>query len=1195
MSRLLTTASYAVFLAVTCTSLYAESPPARPDTAWHHDLYLDGGGYWKARVWVTVRNRSPLERKGYPLPLTVGSAPNALPLAGERAEGVRVCKPDGTELRFGIWSPDGLPIAAGPIPPHSRLVIPIDVAPSQTAHYYVYFDNPDAGKLPDYLPDRPVILNGDLERGDGRTPLGWIHDRPAPGYRVEWTTETARSGRHSLKTSASPEAKPSWTATRQNNIRVVGGATYRFEGWVKARDVKGNAGWYIHVGNAANPMLMGPVLSAGGGTYDWKRVEFTFTAPPEADRVSVGTVLRGSGTAWFDDARLEQLTAGPFDIQVAAVERLILREPPRHLVWPYGDPRLSSHDIRGVVHIMNTEDAPQSGIAAVETTLIERRLKGNWNRNLTTVLVQDRHVPSQILGNLLLFENESPPRSIVRADVYLSTAQGTPDSPENPGPGLTEEIARADLVKNGSFETGSPLPDHWTTTGNDGFVSYALETGDHLSTGGRSARIAVRPGAPDKWRGWTQRIRVMPGRSYLVAARVRCQDVPDDVRIHVHLRTEDGRLAGPAAIQNIGPPIKGTTDWQQLSGVVTTPPGAAFLEVHLTTNTTGTIWYDDVHVIEVQHGRIVRFEGAPVRTERGIVAWQVPAIVKVFPEDAAPSAPHSAWIAAARNEREPLQLAVRSARHLKGVQIALETPVGPGSHRIPDAEIGVVRYVPVDFPSQYYVSHEPAWIRHRPRGNPGCDGWPGLWPDPIEPRATLDLEPNTTRSIWITFTIPHDVPPGDYHGKVRLLHESEPEHPLLEVPFTLHVWDFELPEETHIAAIYDIRFGPGGKHWGFRFEELYRKVTALMARRRLCPDRIWPDPEFHLQAGEIVVDFEQYDRAAREYFERYRFPVSYAPRIFYSFGWGFPPKPLFGVQPYPGAPPFEGIDRGQLLPEYKELYQTMLRRFWQHAQQEGWADRLVLYVSDEPLDRLKEIRDQLQAVCKMIHEVDGSIPIYSSTWHFVPDWEGHLNIWGLGHDGRVPPEQLAKIRAGGARIWFTTDGQMCLDTPYAAVERLLPHYCFKYDVEAYEFWGCTWFTYDPWSYGWHAYIDQSMEPGRSHWIRYPNGDGYLLYPGKPIGHDGVVTSVRFEQASEGVEDYEYLYMLRELVGAAREAGRDDLANLGEKALEQAMDLVEIPNAGGRYSTKILPDPERLYRIRKQLGDVIEQLKRSLSP
>ena len=135
-------------------------------------------------------------------------------------------------------------------------------------------------------------------------------------------------------------------------------------------------------------------------------------------------------------------------------------------------------------------------------------------------------------------------------------------------------------------------------------------------------------------------------------------------------------------------------------------------------------------------------------------------------------------------------------------------------------------------------------------------------------------------------------------------------------------------------------------------------------------------------------------------------------------------------------------------PEYKKAYQSCLKLFWDHVKQKGWDQRFVLHISDEPFHGEAAIRQQMKALCAMIHEVDPKIPIYASTWQHVPEWKGFLNIWGLGHYGSVPVEKMTQLRARGDRLWFTTDGQMCIDTPYCAVKRLLPHYCFQYEILA---------------------------------------------------------------------------------------------------------------------------------------------------
>jgi hypothetical protein len=94
-------------------------------------------------------------------------------------------------------------------------------------------------------------------------------------------------------------------------------------------------------------------------------------------------------------------------------------------------------------------------------------------------------------------------------------------------------------------------------------------------------------------------------------------------------------------------------------------------------------------------------------------------------------------------------------------------------------------------------------------------------------------------------------------------------------------------------------------------------------------------------------------------------------------------------------------------------------------------------------------------------------------------------------------------------------------------------------------------------------------------------------PGALIGRDGAISTIRLENAREGVEDYEYLYRLQSLITRAKAAGRD--ASNAERALSSAAELVEIPNAGGRFSSKILPEPQVLEQVRTQVAKAIESL------
>ncbi len=1162
------------------------------EAAWHHPLYLDGGDFWHARIAVTVHSDGEIAAKGEPVAIPVGAAPGEAALAGKRAEAVRVCDAHGTELLFALTAPDGTAITRGPIPAGSTLVLPVQCPAKGTAVSYVYFDNPRAGEVPDFLPARHKLVNGDVERGEGDIPAGWRHDDADDTHRATWSAEDPQSGRRCLKTVVARRAEPTWIATRQGGIHVVSGAKYVMRGWVKAEDVEGFAGWYLHVGNREDPMLIAPMLSGGDGTYDWKQVTARFTTPAEANRASLGTVLRGTGTAWFDNVTLECLEPGNLRAEAAQPERASLREVGLGAPWPESRPEGPSWGRRALVRVFNFSPEPTGRpLVTMQIGRIASRMRGRLNRESIRVTLAGRPVRHFLYGDLLLFEGSVPGRTAHCYYVYLSDDAKPASSASAPSAPMKALLAgEGNLVENPGFEQGDPLPTGWTASGppkGPEGVTYGLDAPGRDGLGQRSARMHVPADVEPNWRGWQQAVPVQPGRTYLFAAWVKCEGVEGgDVRLHAHCHTAEGKLSEHNPMVGCGPSIQGTTDWTLMSGRFTMPEDTVRFHLHLTMNATGAVWHDGVLLAPIVLAAAVRMEGRPVATAEAVSVWQVPALIKVFGDDPAPASAREARISVARNEREPLQLAVRSARAIDDVRVKVDPPVNARGARLDDVEVNMVGYVPIDYPTSYYRSEAEPWQRRIPTQSPRSDGWPGMWPDPLLPADTFDLEANSTQPIWITVAAGKDARAGDYRGTVRL---ESGGRSVAEVPFGVHVWDFGLEDENHVAAIYDVRLGRAGDLWGKPLDEVYPEIVRFMADRRLSPDTIRPTPVVKLEEGRVVTDFAEYDRMAEIYFDRLGLPFAYTPWQFYLFGWGHPPKTVFGERPYPGDPPYEGVDRSKLRPEYKRAYQACLRAFWDHVKEKGWARKIVLYISDEPFDRHEYIIDQMKALCDMIHEVDPEIPVYSSTWKHVPEWDGYLDVWGIGHYGRVPVDKMAELRAAGDRLWFTTDGQMCTDTPYCAVERLLPHYCFQYDVEAYEFWGVGWLTYDPYRFGWHSFIHQTSEPGTSYWVRYPNGDGFLLYPGAPIGHRGPVSSLRFEQAREGVEDYEYLYLLRALVAEAKSAGRDTAE--AERALREAAELVTIPNAGGLQSTKILPDPKAVYRVRESLAQAIEQLTR----
>jgi hypothetical protein len=302
--------------------------------AWHHPLYLDGGRWWGQRIAVRVVNDSDRDLAGFPVEFAVGEETGQLKLKGQPVESVRVCTECGAEVLFAAYGFDGGRLERGRLPEGSRLVIPVECPQRSSTAYYIYFDNPSAGCVPDFLQQRSHLINGDLEFGTEGTPAGWTHDHPDSQHRATWTTDDPQSGARCLKTVVEKGAEPTWIATRQGGIAVVGGARYRMRAWVRGKNVRGFAGWYLHVGNAQQPMMTAPMLTAGEGTFDWRRVEAEFTVPGAADEVSLGTVLRGTGTAWFDNISFQRLSPGKIRTEVSGVETMRLDVIGSDASWP---------------------------------------------------------------------------------------------------------------------------------------------------------------------------------------------------------------------------------------------------------------------------------------------------------------------------------------------------------------------------------------------------------------------------------------------------------------------------------------------------------------------------------------------------------------------------------------------------------------------------------------------------------------------------------------------------------------------------------------------------------------------------------------------------------------------------------------------------------------------------------------------
>ena len=1189
---------------------------------WNHDLWLGRGGIWESRCQITVHNQTDAAYEGKNIYVKVGNGSNEIPLEGHDAAAIRVVNADNRQLLFNILPPDSSnTIKSGPIPKKSTLVLPLVCNAKASTSFTVYYNNKSAWPLADFLKaEKKEPLNGDFEMGKSM-PTGWHPNRTGVQHKLSLSTEKPFKGKYCAKQVAVKGLAASWSGFYHSGIDVVPGTTYKVKVRIRAKDLKGSAGWYIHVGNHLNSQMINNNASITKSTDEWKELSLSFKAPEKATTLRTGSFIRGSGTAWFDDLQIisaeSNISVPMLKITCAKPEQLKIRtqgEDPNWMDTPAG---IERWNYRFPLYIMHSSTA-EKGKSMLASIGIDSVTRGLPNP-VFKLTVNGKEVETSRLSDNLLFKITGDPGVRQVCYLYVASSGKTEAEKEKFDSTLGSDIpsdqlavsksgevdieswkklfnSNLNMVRNPDFEKGKTLPEEWSSSAKAKGVT--LSKSEKGLFGKYCAETVISKDAHPSWYGWRQYIKVKPGASYIYGGWMETEDFAASAQLHAHINPKKGSGAKTAYL-SAGTKISGTTGWTPMFSNVTIPHDHDRFSLHLTSSSSGTMRHDGFLLAECLPVSIGEPQTKPQKED--LILWQANPVVKVFKETI-PGKQRDLAVHMALNESEPLQIALRSAKDLNNLQINVSSPILKsgtkvgrffrrlfGSGNSSDASlksitVGRVDYVPIDAKSCYSNHRTPEWEFKFPRQQNGSDGWAGWWPDPIVETTAFSLKANQSQPLWITFDTDAKTKPGAYCGTVQIMEKGRT---ILQKDYTVNVWDFEIPLRPEFPAIYDIRFkNLEFSNWENR-SDAYDRVLEFMAKKKLSPDTASRHILLKLDNnGNVTCDFTEYDKDCKRYFDELQFKVSYMPHNFNIFGWAHPPRKFLGQQPYEGKYPFENADRSKLRPEYKRVYQQALKLYWEHLKKMGWEKYFVLYISDEPHFSHEHIAKQMQALCNMIHEVDPAIRIYSSTWRHCKDWDSSIDVWGVGHYGCFPVDEMRRQEKLGNEIWFTTDGQMCTDTPLLATERMLPHYAFKYDADAYEFWGVSWYTYNPWEYGWHSYIRQSSTPGEHYYVRYPDGDGFLIYPPVPVMGESKepVTSIRIEAARDGVEDWCYLTKLKTL---AQQKGDKKAQAL----IDQFLSFCEIPNAGGRYAGRNLSDPDRLMELRVEMGEMIERLNK----
>ncbi|GMW00380.1 MAG: hypothetical protein AMXMBFR84_15170 [Candidatus Hydrogenedentota bacterium] len=367
-------------------------------------------------------------------------------------------------------------------------------------------------------------------------------------------------------------------------------------------------------------------------------------------------------------------------------------------------------------------------------------------------------------------------------------------------------------------------------------------------------------------------------------------------------------------------------------------------------------------------------------------------------------------------------------------------------------------------------------------------------------------------NIWIDIAVPKNAKSGEYKGSISITAENAKP---VDVPVTLIVWGFSLPEgpthENHFGGFERV-----AAYWGLNTdEEAYYAIEdqfiAMAADHRInppIPRRLMPTPG---DDGVIAVDADLEARLT-QFMDRFHvtnFEIHRAP--------------------YTGNSEEDQVKRKNY---YTSWHEFLARK--------GWVDRSYIYMFDEPntledYDKVRELAAQIEEAEPRLRRL-----IVEQTYTHDPAW-GTLNeaidIW-CPLLGFIDEDSIRAVQAEGDTVWsYTALTQRAHsyhphyeevkedDPPYWQIDfsplvyRIAPWINRRYNITGFLYWSSVYWG-SPDRNPWH-------DPGfRVRW----NGEGFLFYPGKEIGIDGPIASIRLKNFRDGMEDYEYLTILEQRGG-----------------------------------------------------------------
>lgn len=551
--------------------------------------------------------------------------------------------------------------------------------------------------------------------------------------------------------------------------------------------------------------------------------------------------------------------------------------------------------------------------------------------------------------------------------------------------------------------------------------------------------------------------------------------------------------------------------------------------------------------------------------------WAVPAEQKVRPDDRV-EAENLVWsaksrkvtVAGAGNEHVPFQVVVtspvppgRRPKPADGFFLTASDLVSSNGKTIPSAQVSLFL--------QHYIM---LYAKSGPVGSTG------VWPDALAPlkepfTMAAQYEVVKNRPIWVDISVPASTPAGKYSGSISVTQHGKS---VGKVVVELQVYNFSIPDKTSLVSYMNI-----SKGWMSRFyhkessspemDKLTQTYYDFLYSRRMEPwfnDQL--APEISVSGDSVSVKFND----AR--YDYYLNKLKSNRVLLESF-----PNDLERL-----------VKDAHFSKTFNTKVKSYISKVKAYFEKNGWKEKLVF---NSPIDEpnTKEEYDETREWARLVHEAAPGVPFLSTESPVTdnPEWgnlTGLVNNFSIHGNALNYPEVKKAIREeqskGGEMTWYISCDQnypqpnYFIDAP-AMDPVMVPWITEQYKMTGFLYWAANFWTETP-----NPWLDAvTFISGFLCSDGYVlNGEGSLLYPGDHVKRftgqpnvDGPVSSLRFELLREGIEDYDYIQMLK---------------NGGQKAFADSV-VNKLVIDVSTFSRNV----SDLYEARKAMAKQLEKMKK----